>query len=540
MAKRFAAVILSVLFACALFGASSSALLGTDNHWAGEYALALNKMGIFYGDDLGYAHLDDNIKRAEFLALLIRTMYDEKDIPEGGKSFADVKFGSWYYDIASFAKQKGIVLGDDLGNLEPQSPITREHIVLMLTRALELRPKKDAKVSFKDITEDYMYYDELWAAVSNNLISGYDDGTFGPKRYATRGETAAMIGRMMGVEVEIPAPPAKGQYYNLTWDHLYSKDVKSPGTGMTGLNVVSPTWFRVRSLDADEKPKSYEYKLAGNNNYYLQDIANHEYVENAHSQGMEVWALFKSNDFSANNNSRFLNDIDAVDSAVAQMREMIIKYKLDGINMDFENILPSDKDAYTALVAKMYKVTQELGAVLSVDVTKYEPTGGPWSLGYDRAALAENSDYIMLMAYDQNGTFSSKAGSVGDMPWVENSILLTLKEVPAEKLILGVPFYTRLWQSQNGKVIKSSAIGFDTAMNRVREAGAEILYDERTGQNYATWVKDGVTFEIWLEDETSMKNRINLIKKYNLAGLASWSKGFANNEIWGIIHENLN
>ena len=567
MRKRIMALFLPIAITLTMLCTEAHALSGIDGHWAGEYAQQLNKMGIFHGDDKGNANLDDSIKRAEFLALLVRGMFKETDITEGVKSFTDVKYGTWYYDIASLAKQKGIVQGDENGNLIPEGLITREHIVLMMTRAYKLEHSGEAAASFSDISENYEYYTELMAAVESGFISGYDDGSFGAKRSATRGETLAMIGRMLGVEVTpppTPEPPAVTEppvviepaepvppdvtdipnintdgYINLTWHNVYSSTIESPGEYMQGLNVVSPTWFRIRSLGADEAPKSYEHKLKGDNPYYLQDVASRKYVENSHNQGYKVWALFKSNDFSANNNSRFLNDANATDSAIALMRDMIIKYDLDGINMDFENILPSDKDAYTSFVKRMYAVTQELGVVLSVDVTKYLPAGGSWSMGYDRTELAKNSDYIALMAYDQNGTSSSKAGSVGDMPWVENAIKISLDEIPAEKLILGVPFYTRLWQSQNGKVIKTSAISINSGLQRVAEAGASIVYDEKTGQNYATWTQNGVKFEIWLEDNTSMLNRINLMKKYGLAGIASWSKEFSNPDMWKFIDENL-
>jgi spore germination protein YaaH len=154
---------------------------------------------------------------------------------------------------------------------------------------------------------------------------------------------------------------------------------------------------------------------------------------------------------------------------------------------------------------------------------------------YDRRAIAAYADYIALMAYDQNGASSSRAGSVGDLPWVENALKKTLEEVPAEKIILGVPFYTRVWQSKNGAVVKTSAVGMTTAMNQINEAGAEIVYDDATGQNYATWQSGGVTFEVWLEDATSMRARIALVEKYGLAGIASWSKGFENNAIWDVI-----
>ncbi|MBQ9997844.1 MAG: glycosyl hydrolase, partial [Clostridia bacterium] len=149
-------------------------------------------------------------------------------------------------------------------------------------------------------------------------------------------------------------------------------------------------------------------------------------------------------------------------------------------------------------------------------------------------------DYVALMAYDENGTWSTEAGSVASLPWVEESIEITLEEVPAEKLLLGIPFYARLWREQNGKVVKTSAIGMETAMKQIENAGAQIVYDEKTGQNYAEWKDGEQTVKIWLEDETSVLARIELCKKYDLAGIASWSRTFENPSILTFIKENLN
>ncbi|MCK9479214.1 MAG: glycosyl hydrolase family 18 protein [Firmicutes bacterium] len=527
MGKKAVAIIIIL----ALISVNAFAFSDAKGHWAEKYALSLFDLGIFKGDDNGNANLADDIKRIEFLALLIRAVYKEADFPPGDKSFVDVSHGSWYYDIASFAKQKGIVLGDEFGNLLPENNIKREEIVLMVVRALEL---KGGRADFTDIDEGYIYYNEVCAAVENKIINGYEDGSFNPKNPATRGEAATIIARMLGIEFETPVL----EKINLTWHHLSKTGITDTGALMDGLNVVSPTWFRIRSF-SDEKPAPYEYKLDGDNIYYLQDIGNEQYIKDAHKKGYKVWALFKSNDFSPRNNSGFLNDDAARKSAIELMRKMIDKYSLDGINMDFENMLVEDKDIYTQFVKEMGEMMRDTGAVLSVDVTKYSPMGGTWSMCYDRAEIAKYADYVALMAYDQNGASSQKAGSVGDLKWVEDAVLKTLEEVPAEKLILGIPFYTRLWQSQNGKVIKTSAIGMQTAQNVLDENDVNAVYDESTGQNYASWETNGVLFEIWLEDETSIKNRIALTKKYNLAGIASWSKDFANSSIWEFINNEI-
>jgi len=511
---------------------SAATLNGIDRHWAGGYAFQLFQKGILTGDDNGNANLANNIKRSEFLAMLIRALYQGEEISEGDRSFGDVKSGVWYYDIASFAKDKGIVGGDEYGNLLPNSDVKREEIVLMLVRAMKLT---GGKAQFTDVKNSYIYYKEISAAVNSGIVNGYDDGTFGAKESATRGEAAAMIVRVL--KLLPPNQKPSGEKINLTWHQIYRDDVMVTGNNMEGLNVISPTWFRVVD-NTGKTPFSYEQKLGGNNNLYIQDLGNNSYMQDAKTEGYKVWALFKT-DFEAKTTSKLLNDDEARKSVIENVKNLAIKYNLDGINMDFENMYVSDKDKYTQFVREMSEMTRSLGITISVDVTKYYKPGGTWSLCYDRAEIAKTVDYVALMAYDEYGTWSEKGGSVASMPWVENAIKITLEEVPAEKLLLGVPFYTRLWEEKGGKVVKTSAIGMKTAQEKIKQAEAQIVFDEATGQNYAEWSANGSVYKIWLEDEFSMTARLDLMKKYNLAGIASWSKTFETANIWTLINNYL-
>lgn len=527
-------------------------------HWAEEYALYLHKKGIFNGDDLGNANLKDNIRRSEFIALLVRSLYGDEIIPVGTDKFADVTSDKWYYDTISFAVNKGITQGAGDGNFYPAKHITREEIVLMLYRALNL---DDGESNFKDVPQNYPYYKEISAAVSAGIINGFEGNIFDPKLSATRGDCTAMLYRVLTnpkdeqPEVEQPEiikpeieepevieptnkviPDGK---INLTWHQIYSKGVTSTGSyHLDGVNVISPLWFRVIKIDS-EIPKAYEYPLGGVPDYYFQDYGSTDYMKDAKKNGYEVWPLFKG-DGTTNGQSKFLNNDEARKNAIEQLRSLANFYGFTGINMDFENMKIEDKDRYTQFVKEMAQMCNEEGLVLSVDVTKYLVSGGTWSMCYDRTEIAKYVDYVALMAYDEYGVGSKKAGSVGSLPWVEEAINITLKEVPAEKILLGIPFYTRLWREVDGVVVKTSAIGMETAMEQIEKAEAEIIYDEKTGQNYAQWIdEEGRTCKIWLEDETSIEARIELMKKYNLAGIASWSKTFEKQEIWEFIEENL-
>ncbi len=545
-----------------IFNITALAFPDSKGHWAEPYALRLKELGIFNGDDYGKANLADNIRRSEFIALLVRSLYGNETIPKGEQAFDDVKSDQWYYDIISFAVKKGITSGAGDGNFYPTKAITREEIVLMLYRALEL---PDGTSSFSDVPENYMYYKEISALVSAKIINGFDGNIFKPTFNATRGDCTAMLCRVLDFMKEEPEQPEANEpevetpdepeivepeitepeitvpsgKINLTWHQIYSKGITSTGSyHMDGLNVISPLWFRIIKIESDI-PKAYEYPLGGVPNYYFQDYGSIEYMNDAKKNGYEVWPLFKG-DGTLNGQSKFLNNDEARANAIEQLRAQARYYGFSGINMDFENMKIEDKDKYTQFVKEMAQMCKEEGLVLSVDVTKYLVAGGTWSMCYDRTEIAKYADYVALMAYDEYGVGSKTAGSVGSLPWVEESINITLKEVPAYKLLLGIPFYTRLWREVNGAVVKTSAIGMETAMEQIEKAGAEIVYDEKTGQNYAEWIDDeGRTCKIWLEDETSIKARIDLMHKYNLAGIASWSKTFETQSVWKFIEERL-
>jgi spore germination protein YaaH len=219
-------------------------------------------------------------------------------------------------------------------------------------------------------------------------------------------------------------------------------------------------------------------------------------------------------------------------------------YRLQGINIDFENVYLKDKANLTQFVREMVPLMHEQGLVVSIDVT-VKSTSENWSMFYDRRSLAETVDYMMVMTYDEHWASSPKAGSVASLPWVERSIVQIMKEdgVPASKLVLGVPYYTRIWteQTKDGQTtVTSKAVSMETVNGIIKEKGLKPVFSSETGQNYVEYDDGpGKVSKIWIEDETSMKARIELVKKYDLAGVASWRRGFETSNIWNVISETL-
>ena len=313
---------------------------------------------------------------------------------------------------------------------------------------------------------------------------------------------------------------------SLVWDYFSQYATAPKRTGkIKGVNVVSPTFFLLQ-------------KLGKGNILANVGTEGENYIQWAHNNGYKVWASL-SNDGMKQTTSEILNDYQLRADLINNIINVVITYNLDGINLDFENIYESDKEMYSRLVIELAPRLKELGKVLSVDVTA--PDGSPdWSLCYDRNLIGEVADYIVFMGYDQNGISSPKEGTTAGCDWVEANIkkFLNQEEVDASKIILGTPFYTRVWIEENGKLDSRVII-----MNDIYDslpAGTEITWDDSLKQNYAEYQKNGKTYKIWIEDATSIKYKLELVNTYNLAGAAYWEKDRETDDIWDVVAETLN
>ena len=218
--------------------------------------------------------------------------------------------------------------------------------------------------------------------------------------------------------------------------------------------------------------------------------------------------------------------------------EVAVKNKLDGINIDFENMYAEDKDLFSKFIIELAPRLKEVGMVLSVDVTA--PDGSDtWSLCFDRNVIGDVADYIVFMAYDQHGTSSVEAGTVAGYNWVEANIkkFLGQEDVEAEKIILGMPFYTRTWWYANGD-LKTTSVDMKD-VDRILPEDAQKAWDDALKQNYVKYTKNGIEYEMWIEDVESIKAKLSLIEKYKLAGASYWEYGREDEAVWPVIAEAL-
>ncbi len=317
-----------------------------------------------------------------------------------------------------------------------------------------------------------------------------------------------------------PGRPFEGERITLVWEHVRGQGPDPHEIGdLPGVNVVSPTWF----------------SLADNEGRF-RSRADREYVDWAHEQGFLVWGLV-TNSFDPDLTHEVLAKRETRAEMVRQLIAYSTMYELDGINIDFENVYYEDRDRLTQFVRELAPAAHAQGLTLSIDVTTIS-TSRTWSMCYDRPALAEIVDYMMLMTYDEHWASSPVAGSVASLPWVERGLRRVLDEVPADKLLLGIPFYTRIWEewSEGGEDrISSRAVGMNTQREILEEYSDDVVWDEGAGQHYLEYESDGRTYRIWIEDEISLRARLSLVHKYDLAGVAAWRRGLEVPEFWPII-----
>lgn len=316
---------------------------------------------------------------------------------------------------------------------------------------------------------------------------------------------------------------------NLVWDY-YSEYAKAPdrtGETMDGVNVVSPSFF---SLKRGSNGEIYDNAK--------DDGA--EYIEWAHNNNYQVWAMFSNNSLK-DTTSKILNDYEKREAMIENLMNLVEEYNLDGVNVDFENMNESDKDEYSRFIIELAPRLKKVGKTLSVDVTA--PDGSEtWSLCFDRNTIANVADYIVFMAYDQYGTSSNKAGTTAGYNWVEANIkkFLGQEDVDPEKIILGIPLYMRLWEEEEDGTAKPEVVNMKDMFDVLPE-NQEATWDEELKQYYVEYVEDGKTYKMWVENEKSVGEKINLANQYNLAGIAFWEKDReTNDEFWTFVKEQLN
>ena len=315
---------------------------------------------------------------------------------------------------------------------------------------------------------------------------------------------------------------------NLVWDY-FSQYASAPNRKeqIEGVNVVSPAFFYInRNGDFKEN--------VGNN--------GKQYIEWAHNNGYKVWAMV-SNAYEINmleTTSKIMNSYKNRQELIEKIVDACVEYKLDGINIDFENMKKEDKDMFSRFIIELTPRLKEIGLVTSVDVTA--PDGGEtWSMCFDRHVIGNVADYIVFMAYDEYGSSGSKSGTTAGYNWIQTNLnkFLKTEEIESNKIILAVPFYTVLWTETSDGKVKGSVVNMKD-VDKVLPSNVTKKWLDDLKQNYVEYEEKGATKKMWIEDLDSMKERLTLITSNNLAGVAGWAKDREDSRVWEVIKNVLN
>ena len=311
--------------------------------------------------------------------------------------------------------------------------------------------------------------------------------------------------------------------------------------GAKGLNVISPTWFTITD-----------------NNGSIDSIGSKAYVDTAHAAGVQVWAVFDNLQHLEVSSYEVFSSASKRASVIKQLMDYAAEYDLDGINVDVETIPNESGPHFAQLIREMSIECRRRGLILSVD--NYVPMG--FNDHYNRPEQGVFADYVIIMGYDEHYAGGAEAGSVASIGYVKSGIENTVSVVPSEKVINGVPLYTRLWAEtpKTQKQIEDEMVSWDEEGNEITRDEEDIIpytlevqtismsegvksanahgkpvWDEVTQQNYATWQAGGMTYEIWLEDRESLTAKLEVMRQNNLAGVAAWQVAYAEDYVWDLF-----
>lgn len=336
------------------------------------------------------------------------------------------------------------------------------------------------------------------------------------------------------LEKKIVKEDIKKKKINLTWEYAENYTPNRVGQEkIEGLDIISPTWLYMKNESGDLKSSTIST----------------EYIKWAKEVGYELWPTLKNDTMGITKTSLLVTDMYARENLINNVVKIAQKYDFKGINLDFENMKMEDKDEFSQFVREFSATLRRNGIIPSVDVNV--PDGSEtWSLCYDHKAISDACDYMMLMAYDQYGR--TLAGPVASLEWVSTNIekVLNREKVDKNKLVLCVPFYSKYRKDKiivSGddeiyKNISTSTLYMTGIKNYIENSKYKnnMVWDEKMGQYYVEYRNQNILERMWIEDENALKEKLQLVNKYDLAGVASWRWGFETNEVWNIINNELN
>lgn len=396
------------------------------------------------------------------------------------------------------------------------------------TLTIDKKDEKDLAVKYNQVNvyEELSTSSKVLATLyKNSTVKLYEESLNHSRWYKIRTETG-IVGYVSKNAIDVNVYEEEEKIEDSNQDKIvmfwqYGSNLETLGNKIDGVTTVSPTWYELKNSKGE-----------------ITSNFSKSYYDKAKQNGYSIWPIVTNGidnaNYSSKDTSDLMNSEEAREKFIKNMLKIAQENKLDGINIDFEAMRTDDKSLYTQFIRELCPIFRKYNIKVSVDM---------YFVAYmERSKIGEAADYVILMGYDQRGNWSQEAGSISEISWVEGNIasLINDSKIEPSKIILGVPFYTRLWiENSANNTLTTKVYSMKNCVDFLKTNEVEANYDEASGQNYAQVKKGNVTYKLWIEDNVSMKNRVDIISKYGLAGISTWQKGLETNDVWEVIANNI-
>lgn len=455
------------------------------------------------------------VTRAEFATFAVRLL-GLKPVKNNISPYSDTRTTAWYYGNVSAMTNLSILEGKGQGTFQPNASITREEAAALLVRMLKQTSGSTGLLSttYVDASDISVWAKPYVQKVYQLGLMRGSDGLFRPQDQVTREEAAVMLDAILQKkEWSQQLGNADSLGIQLGWQYNSTTAEFKKQVEQSEVNTLVPRWFFL------------------NSSMQITDHTDATLLTWASSTNREVWPLLGNRSDAAMTHQMLSSSANRT-SVVTQVTAYVKKYQLDGINVDFENVLPEDRAGMTAFVTSLAASLQPIGAVVSVDVSP--DLGTDWTEAFDYAKLGAVSDYMVLMGYEEHWNGDPIAGSVASLPWVENALDTMLTDVVRAKVILALPLYTRDWSSAS-PATGSWDITLAEQGTRAHAAGSVRQWNASLEQYVIGYSSNGLARYIWAEESRSLTAKVRMSTDRKIAGLAYWYMGGETADVWNAI-----
>lgn len=456
----------------------------------------------------------ESMTRAEFITVVTRLLKLDP-VNSQVSPFTDVAQKAWYYRWIQAAVQLELANGTSASTFAPNQAVTRQEAAVWMAKALKQTSTTTPAITpFNDQKQIASWASAAVATVNNlGLMKGDLHGDFRPSDSITRQETAVLVDRVFGHKswaAELEEEPEERIF--LGWQYGQTTAQYENNILRSNVNTLSPRWYYVGAQGA------------------VSDSTDPSLITWAKKHNKQIWAMV-GNRSDQEATHQMLSSTAARNTAINQLAAVVSKYGLAGLNIDFENVKPDDREYLTAFITLLAQKLKSLNVKLSIDVSP--DLGTDWTEAFDYAALGKRVDYIVLMGYDEHYGGSRLPGANASLPYDRKAVTTLLKVVPSQKVILALPFYNRDWSlMSNGTVSSSEYISLPEQNQLITRYDMKPVWNTTLGQYVASYYKSSIKHIIWFEDGRSLIAKYNLAVQKQLAGVAYWYVGGESSDIW--------